>query len=845
MFAASDRPVPVLRSLQQLLGNGRLAGTGYVSILPVDQGIEHSAGASFAKNPAYFDPENIVKLAIEGGCNAVASTLGVLGVGRAQVRAQDPVHREVQPQRVPLLSRTRYDQIAFARVEQAADMGAVAVGATIYFGSEESTRQIQEVGEAFQHAHELGMATVLWCYLRNPAFKTKEKDYHVSADLTGQANHLGVTLQADIIKQKLPENNGGYKALGTKESPYGKIDKRVYETLTTDHPIDLTRYQVANCYMGRAGLINSGGASGENDFAEAVKTAVINKRAGGMGLISGRKAFQRPHGRGRGAAAARSRTCTSARTSRSPDGPVDHDLERDSLLERVPFFRSSGSPNAEAGRSNTRSFAEHPRAIRHARKRARTRAAPLPDLRHRICVGGPRTGGRSMTRRCAVALYLSAMACGSPTGPTEGTFRWSTPVFIADVTRLSAAGPSSPIACVAATGDGEALAFWLRRGPDADEVWARTVSSSDVPGPPVPVQGSERLPRVNDLRCTTTDEAAEGYVSWIELSNEQVRLVARRITRSGLDATPVLLDQFADAGFGRYSRFHHDLAVSGARAIAVWQTPEGTRAAVAANGAWTHAGLVSDAAEAPVPGAIGVDVRDSRGAVAYVQRARRDDNGSLQEAWVRLLDDSGRLGPAVSLGWGRWVNFVEPLIDEAGHVMVASVHMSYAQLVTISRWRGAGWTTDTTDAIGPANDTLLFVGTPDGTAVALRPSGREPLLGAARWAPGQATPALETVSDSAPDARDHVLAFAPATREAHAAWVSEHRPWLARSVRPGDWQVEPVPGARPQPAACPTVTQGYGASSPQLVFDGRTVLVAWIDMDCGRETLYVQRRIER
>jgi class I fructose-bisphosphate aldolase len=293
VFAATDRSVPVLRSLQQLLGNGRLAGTGYVSILPVDQGVEHSAGASFAKNPAYFDPENIVKLAIEGGCNAVASTLGVLGSVARKYAHKIPFlvkfnHNEF------LSFPNRYDQILFARVEQAADMGAVAVGATIYFGSEESTRQIQEVGEAFQHAHELGMATVLWCYLRNPAFKTKEKDFHVSADLTGQANHLGVTLQADIIKQKLPENNGGYAALGTKESPYGKIDKRVYETLTTDHPIDLTRYQVANCYMGRAGLINSGGASGENDFAEAIKTAVINKRAGGMGLISGRKAFQRP-----------------------------------------------------------------------------------------------------------------------------------------------------------------------------------------------------------------------------------------------------------------------------------------------------------------------------------------------------------------------------------------------------------------------------------------------------------------------------------------------------------------------------------------------------------------------
>ena len=293
VWVDSDRKVGVLRNLRSMIEHGRLAGTGYLSILPVDQGVEHSAGASFAKNPAYFDPKNIVELAIEGGCNAVASTLGVLGSVARKYAHKIPFlvkfnHNEF------ISFPNRYDQIAFARVEQAADMGAVAVGATIYFGSEESTRQIQEVGEAFQHAHELGMATVLWCYLRNPAFKTKEKDFHGSADLTGQANHLGVTLQADIIKQKLPENNGGYAALGTKESPYGKIDKRVYETLTTDHPIDLTRYQVANCYMGRAGLINSGGASGENDFAEAIKTAVINKRAGGMGLISGRKAFQRP-----------------------------------------------------------------------------------------------------------------------------------------------------------------------------------------------------------------------------------------------------------------------------------------------------------------------------------------------------------------------------------------------------------------------------------------------------------------------------------------------------------------------------------------------------------------------
>jgi fructose-bisphosphate aldolase, class I len=285
----SDRPTRSLVSLQQLFDNGRLAGTGYVSILPVDQGIEHSAGASFAPNPSYFDPENIVKLAIEGGCNAVASTLGVLGSV-----ARKYAHR------IPFLLKfnhnefisypNSFDQIMFADIKQAFDMGATGVGATIYFGSEESKRQIQEVTEMFHQAHDLGMYTVLWCYLRNAAFKTKEKDYHVSADLTGQANHLGVTIEADIIKQKLPENNGGYNALN-----FGKTHKKVYSDLTTDHPIDLTRYQVANCYMGRAGLINSGGASaGESDLKEAVKTAVINKRAGGTGLISGRKAFQRP-----------------------------------------------------------------------------------------------------------------------------------------------------------------------------------------------------------------------------------------------------------------------------------------------------------------------------------------------------------------------------------------------------------------------------------------------------------------------------------------------------------------------------------------------------------------------
>jgi class I fructose-bisphosphate aldolase len=296
VYLPSDRSPSVLRSLQQLLDRGRLAGTGYLSILPVDQGIEHSAGASFAKNPAYFDPEGIVKLAVEGGCNAVASTLGVLGAVSRKYAHHIPFIVKVNHNEF-LTYPNKFDQIAFARVKQAFEMGAVAVGATIYFGSPESSRQIIEVGEAFQAAHELGLATVLWCYLRNSAFK-KEKDFHVSADLTGQANHLGVTLEADIIKQKLPENNGGYNALSSKENPYGKIDKRVYEKLTSDHPIDLTRYQVANCYMGRAGLINSGGASGENDFAEAVKTAVINKRAGGMGLISGRKAFQRPMAEG-------------------------------------------------------------------------------------------------------------------------------------------------------------------------------------------------------------------------------------------------------------------------------------------------------------------------------------------------------------------------------------------------------------------------------------------------------------------------------------------------------------------------------------------------------------------
>lgn len=287
--ALSDRPAPVLRSLQQLFHHGRLAGTGYLSILPVDQGIEHSAGASFAPNPMYFDPENIVKLAIEGGCNAVASTLGVLGSVARKYAHKIPFILKINHNEFLSYPNT-YDQTLFAKVEQAFNMGAIAVGATVYFGSAESRRQLWEISQAFHHAHELGMATILWCYTRNAAFKTKEKDYHVSADLTGQANHLGVTIEADIIKQKLPENNGGYTALN-----FGKTHKKVYDELTTDNPIDLTRYQVANCYMGRAGLINSGGESkGASDLAEAVRTAVINKRAGGMGLISGRKAFQKP-----------------------------------------------------------------------------------------------------------------------------------------------------------------------------------------------------------------------------------------------------------------------------------------------------------------------------------------------------------------------------------------------------------------------------------------------------------------------------------------------------------------------------------------------------------------------
>ncbi|MDP7454072.1 MAG: class I fructose-bisphosphate aldolase [Candidatus Peribacteraceae bacterium] len=291
MFSISDRSSKVLKSLDALYGHGRLGGTGYVSILPVDQGIEHSAGASFAKNPDYFDPEKIVELAIEGGCNAVASTFGVLGMVSKKYASKIPFLVKINHNELLSYPNT-FDQVMFGSVERAYNMGAKGVGATIYYGSEESNKQIVEVAKAFEKAHDLGMFTVLWCYLRNPAFK-KDKDYHGSADLTGQANHLGVTIQADIIKQKLPVNNGGYKALGL-ESSYGKMDEKMYTELSSDHPIDLTRYQVANCYMGRVGLINSGGSSGDNDLQQAVKTAVINKRAGGCGLISGRKAFQRP-----------------------------------------------------------------------------------------------------------------------------------------------------------------------------------------------------------------------------------------------------------------------------------------------------------------------------------------------------------------------------------------------------------------------------------------------------------------------------------------------------------------------------------------------------------------------
>jgi class I fructose-bisphosphate aldolase len=292
VWVGSDRSPGVLRSLASLFGHGRLAGTGYLSILPVDQGVEHSAAASFAPNPLYFDPENIVKLAIEGGCNAVASTLGVLGAVARKYAHKIPFIVKINHNEM-LSYPNFYDQTLFASVEQAFDLGAVAVGATIYFGSPECRRQIMEISEAFKLAHELGMACILWCYLRNPAFKTKEGDFHASADLTGQANYLGVTIEADIIKQKQPECNGGYTALN-----FGKTHKKVYSELSSDHPIDLTRYQVVNCYLGRIGLINSGGASGENDMAQAARTAVINKRAGGTGLISGRKAFQRPMAEG-------------------------------------------------------------------------------------------------------------------------------------------------------------------------------------------------------------------------------------------------------------------------------------------------------------------------------------------------------------------------------------------------------------------------------------------------------------------------------------------------------------------------------------------------------------------
>lgn len=293
VLSQTDRPATVLRNFQALLDHGRLAGSGYLSILPVDQGIEHSAGASFAPNPIYFDPENIVELAIEGGCNAVASTLGVLGAVNRKYAHKIPFIVKLNHNEL-LTHPNQFSQIMFAGVEQAFEMGAVAVGATIYFGSDDASRQIQEVSAAFSRAHELGMVTILWCYLRNSAFKKDGTDYHAAADLTGQANHLGVTIEADIIKQKLPECNAGYKVLNEGSSSFGKFSDRMYTELSSDHPIDLCRYQLANCYMGRAGLINSGGASGANDLEDAVYTAVVNKRAGGMGLISGRKAFQRP-----------------------------------------------------------------------------------------------------------------------------------------------------------------------------------------------------------------------------------------------------------------------------------------------------------------------------------------------------------------------------------------------------------------------------------------------------------------------------------------------------------------------------------------------------------------------
>ena len=297
IFRDSDRPIPVLRSLQQMYDTGRLGGTGYLSILPVDQGIEHSAGASFAKNPAYFDPANIVELAIEGGCNAVASTYGALGIVARKYAHKIPFVLKINHNELLTFPNT-YDQILFARIEEARDMGCAAIGATIYFGSDDSGRQIQEVSEAFAYAHEMGLATILWCYLRNEGFTIDGTNYETAADLTGQADHIGATLEADILKQKQPTTNGGYKALNSGDSSYGKLDERIYTELASDHPIDLTRYQVANGFMGRAGTINSGGGSGKDDFGQAVRTAVVNKRAGGMGLISGRKAFQRPTAEG-------------------------------------------------------------------------------------------------------------------------------------------------------------------------------------------------------------------------------------------------------------------------------------------------------------------------------------------------------------------------------------------------------------------------------------------------------------------------------------------------------------------------------------------------------------------
>ncbi len=296
-WVQSDRSPQVLRSMQSLFGHGRLANTGYLSLLPVDQGIEHSAGASFAPNPIYFDPENIVRLAIEGGCSGVASTLGVLGIVSRRYAHKIPFIVKINHNEL-LSHPNTHDQILFAQAEQAFDLGAVGIGATIYFGSPDSDRQIMEISEAFQAAHEMGLVTILWCYLRSPGFKVGGQDYHASADLTGQANHLGVTIQADIIKQKLPVLDGGYRALNSEGHSFGKYDDRMYTEHSSEHPIDLARVQVMNCYMGRVGLINSGGASGKNDLAQAVRTAVINKRAGGMGLISGRKAFQKPMAEG-------------------------------------------------------------------------------------------------------------------------------------------------------------------------------------------------------------------------------------------------------------------------------------------------------------------------------------------------------------------------------------------------------------------------------------------------------------------------------------------------------------------------------------------------------------------